>query len=565
MIGAQKLLSDKKLLVVSFVLCFTIQTFFQLFVNIDLQHDGVPYYIGKIVAQGNVPHKDFEFIWGPISAWFYSIPFFISSSDILLHQRIFFVVCEILIAALVYLFLIKQINKIKALSISSLIYLVNPTAILTVGESEPHSSNSFWPNRIATILVLIALLISQRSKSLNSKVVCVSVLIFVLPLVRFNYIVFSLILLVLISVKSCSFRKNELKHEVGGVKTILYMLLSISILTSICMKLDWFAPFLSDAVQPIINPSYENGVPEFTVNGITKSLLILTLMYLLIINLNQSIIKSLIRQRVLFLGILIVLALSFFLQLGFGFSISHYLLFIITRLPLSFILVPLVLAFIKLPKFIRSKDIVSLIFASSTLSLLPLSHNLNLDYIWLNSTIPILSVFANLNTLSIIQGERLSRIYKPAIITLIISSLFLPYQLIDSSKSSYNLGNLGYILATNSNSAKSIDFMGKIWNSEISNAQERGLPVQLSCRNGLIAGSLKRAPIMNIFSGNLENAQKARATNTIALFCEINLQELADIHKLLEPNFHFTKTVLDNYRETYFLRVIPKYPGVKFK
>jgi hypothetical protein len=63
-------------------------------------------------------------------------------------------------------------------------------------------------------------------------------------------------------------------------------------------------------------------------------------------------------------------------------------------------------------------------------------------------------------------------------------------------------------------------------------AQELGLPVHLSCRNGLIVGSLKN-PVMNIFFGNLETPQKARATSTVALFCEINLKELAEIHKLL--------------------------------
>lgn len=519
---------------------FLIQSSLQILVNIDLQHDGVPYYVGRITAEGYVPNKDFNYIWGPLSAWFYSIPFKISNIQSLIYQRMFFVFCEVLITILIFLILKSEIKAKNAFIISILIQCMNPTTIVSLNSAEMHPSHSFWPNRIATLFMLSALSAMIYLNNAVAKAAIMSILFCTLPLVRSNYFVTSFIIGILYIKYFVSRRNLQIETDNSLRNKGITFAIVVSILGATIITRPWFPFFLRDSLDPIINPTYENGAPTFSLLGMLKSLLILSLAICFFgLILNRTSIFQRLKTKLIFLILIVVLAI---IEILAGFSFSHYIKSAILILPMSYMLLLIGRSFLHLKSMYENLDESKIILASSVLSLLPLSHNLNADYIWLNATLPTVAAFVATKKSKQEDFLGSSSSAKLAIALICFSTLISATQFIMSDKISFRSNFLSGIFSTNSETTYKIDTMAETWKSSVSSVEALSVyreEIEFICRNGIIVGATSNPVLMDIFRANI-GEDVSRNNSRIRIYCDVNENELLVLRQRFPAqNFNF--------------------------
>ena len=539
-----------------YLLCavFLIQSCLQIFVNIDLQHDGVPYYVGRITDEGYDPHKDFRYIWGPISAWFYSIPFKVSTFQSLLNQRVFFAACEALVTILIFFILKSEFKAKNAFIISMLIQCMNPTTIVSLKSTEVHWSHSFWPNRIATLMMLLALVALIYVNSSVIKAALMGILCCSLPLVRFNFIISSFFIGILYIRYFVLSRNSKIETDKSLRNKELTFATIICALVVAIITRPWFPFFLSDSINPIINPTYENGVPTFSAFGIMKSLLILILaICFFVLILNRTVIFAQPKTIPMILIMVTVLAI---IEILTGFSFSHYIKSAILILPLSYMLSLVGHSFLHLKWMYENLNESKIILISSVLSLLPLSHNLNADYIWLNATIPTLVAFLAINKQKRRELHRSSSSMKIAIALVGISTLISMTQFIIADKTRYKSEFFSGLFSTNLETTYKIDTMAETWKTSIKSVQEDGAnreDIEFICRNGVIVGATSSPVLMDVFRGNIE--QDVSLNNSkIRIYCDVNKNELLALkQRFQEQDFSFQQVRI--LKDSFFIVV----------
>lgn len=535
----------------------TIQILLQLMVNLDLQHDGLPYYIGKIVAEGNIPHQDFKYIWGPFSAWFYSVPFALFPLKSLLMQRCFFLLCEILICTLNYRLLVPHYSRKKALIISGVLFALNPTAMFSLDSQSFHPSHAFWPNRICTLFILLVIVLLERIRSRSISLQILALLTVTLPLIRFNFLVFSFITIIL--VLRIRIRENE-KHKsslsIWNVQRVLY-LFSILFYCYLLSLFDWFRPFLEDSTEPFRNPTYENGAPGISFLGIFKSLMVLFLIYcsfMMLVYLKTNVQVHAIRVAFLAATLIGVSFTAIRYTYLFGLNISHYFFVIVHFIPLGFIVMCLGYSFILLPRLLRNASLVDLVLISGILSMLPLSHNLNLDYIWLNSTVPMIAVFRNLPSFILEKNGIWKRALNLSVILISLSACWALILFGTSVKTTFRSEYLGGVVSTDIGKVQLTDDLQRNLRYFLVRYPPLTSKVELTCRNALAVALLDSPPVMNIFRGVSDGIQAIKESKTMGIFCEVNSGELEEISKSFGAK-NLTWSPLEGKSDSFFVVV----------
>ena len=386
------------------LLIYFISNLYLLTFNPDPHHDGILLSAGYMTSQGMIPHVDYTFIWGPLLPLILSIPIkFISS---LLILRFFGYICIILYTILLYKLISKVTSKSNSILISLTWLISYPPFAIQDGGTWPKASTA-WPNMYAFIFVLTSVLILIRALTeTNKKIIAIFMisagLFAAFPLfIRISFLSIYLGIVIFIL-----FTKQ--------LRSYLYFFMTPLFLTGILLinQNKFTQAWVEQTFTVLKTSSVSNGVPEFTLVGISRAviaILALFILYCASYYLFRNLLAkkfSLIKNILLFL--LTTLYIYFvnnydlvtqtnfkklfrvFNKANFEFGLGYLSIALV-------MLIPITIANLIKNRFSLQKNPVLIFSGLLSFASLPLSHNINIDYIWLNSPFILLYVFISLN------------------------------------------------------------------------------------------------------------------------------------------------------------------------
>ena len=362
--------------------------------NPDPHHDGILLSIGQLTHKGLIPHIDYVFIWGPVLPYILSIPLFFAENLIVL--RLFGYLCICAIAFSLYKLNSKQISKQDSILISTAWLVSLPPITVLTNNPWPRPINA-WPNTYAFLFILASayILLKMSPNSIGFKTILLNFIagIFsVLPvLIRFNFI-FCLLAFLFYKYWTCKSKKVF----------ISFALPTLSILTLLIFNR--FQPFVGawfeQTFLALKGPTVSSGVPDFTLMTTARSLFAITLLFFLyvifvvIMHIKNNLIPkkylfALIGTYTLYILVSILNNLRiiesnplekmtvWFNKVNSEFSLGYISVSLVALIPITIIN-------LKNHNFDRNSDPYLILLALLAFATLPLNHNMNVEYIWLN-------------------------------------------------------------------------------------------------------------------------------------------------------------------------------------
>jgi len=383
-----------KIIAYSSIFIYFLVIIFLLTFNPDPHHDGILLSVGQLTHKGLIPHLDYVFIWGPILPYILSIPLFVAENLIVL--RLFGYLCICAIAFSLYKLNSKKLSKQDSMLISAVWLISLPPITVLTNNPWPRSINA-WPNTYAFLFILasVYILLKIFPNSIGSKTALLNFIagiISIIPvLIRFNFI---FCLLALLFYKYWT-SKSKKEFFVFALPT-----LSVSALFIFNRSGPFVSAWFEQTFLALKGPTVSSGVPDFTLMTFARSLFAITLLF--------------------FLYVMFVVALHMkinFLSKNFLFTfIGAYILYILVSILNNFriiesnsiekifiwinkinsefslgyisvsliALIPITIINFKNHNFDRNSDPFLILIALLAFATLPLNHNMNVEYIWLN-------------------------------------------------------------------------------------------------------------------------------------------------------------------------------------
>jgi len=383
-----------KLIACLSVFVYFLVVLYLLTFNPDPHHDGILLSAGQMTQKGLVPHLDYVFIWGPVLPYILSIPLFITKN--LIALRFFGYMCICVVAYLLYKLNIKNLSKRNSLVISAIWLISLPPITILTASPWPRSTNA-WPNIYGFLFILLSVNILINTlpnlNSLNSFLLNFVAGIFaVLPLfIRFDFI-FCFFALVFYKYWSSVSKASLLAFTLPTL-----IIFSLLVLYKSNKFVDaWF----QQTFLALQGPTVSSGVPEFTFMATARSLLGITLLFCLYIlfvilmhNKNNMYKTKYIFVTIgiytLYIGICVlnnleVIKLYQMHKIGLWFNKinSEFALGYISVSLLA--LIPITIINLRNNNFKKNRDPYLSLLALLSFASLPLNHNMNVEYIWLN-------------------------------------------------------------------------------------------------------------------------------------------------------------------------------------
>lgn len=400
--------SKKYFLVLSTVLYF-IAIIYLLKFNPDPHHDGILFSAGSATSNGLVPQLDYLFIWGPLFPYLLSIPFITWNS--LLSLRIFGYIIICITAFLIYR--VNNRNLPRHISaMLSVTWLASYPAISIYSSNIWPTAMTSWPNMYGFMMILISILILLNQKKSNEKYIFLPFIAGTFAVasifIRFNFIALYFGLFVFVA----------LKYKYSKA-TILFVLpaLIISLVFYLNRKSDFIEAWVTQTFTALKSGGYNTGIPSVSLLGLTRafaSIFLLAAIYSVLLCLVQNITKrkliiSLVLSMITAIYILISKIENKTFSLG---KLDPWIDKINSEFSLGYVavsllcLIPLTYWGYKQRDFDIESNPNQVLLCILAFVTLPLNHNLNIDYIWLNSiflvsyAVPLLLKFTKLNYLS---------------------------------------------------------------------------------------------------------------------------------------------------------------------
>jgi hypothetical protein len=383
-----------KIIAYSSILTYLLVIILLLTFNPDPHHDGILLSVGQLTHRGLIPHLDYVFIWGPVLPYILSIPLFIAENLIVL--RVFGYLCICVIAFSLYKLNSKQISKQDSILISTVWLISLPPITVLTNNPWPRSINA-WPNTYAFLFILASayILLKISPNSIGVKTVLLNFIagIFsVIPvLIRFNFI------FCLLAILFYKYWTSKSKKAFIG-----FALPALSILALLIFNRS--QPFVSawfeQTFLALKGPTVSSGVPDFTLITFARSLFAITLlfflyvMFVVIMHMKNNFISK--KFLFAFIGAYILYILVSFLndlriiesnsiekmtvwfnKVNSEFSLGYISVSLIALIPITIIN-------FKNHNFDRNSDPYLILLALLAFATLPLNHNMNVEYIWLN-------------------------------------------------------------------------------------------------------------------------------------------------------------------------------------
>jgi len=403
--------------------------------NPDPHHDGILFSAGSATSNGLVPQKDYLFIWGPLLPYLLSIPLIMGDSLVSLRIYGYIIICVIAL-------LMHRVNsRILPSDISVILsatWLISYPAVSVYNSRLWPAAMTTWPNLYGFLIILISILTLLNYIKSNHKYsflpLIAGAVALLSILIRFNFITLYFGLFIFVVLK---YKRSKV--------TVLFVLPALIFVLVICLnrKSDFIEAWITQTFKALQSGGYSTGIPSISFLGLTRSLVLiflLAIIYAVVLRLVQTITK---RNLVISLALLImtatyiVVSKIFFLgklepwidRINSQYSLGYVAISILLLTPLTY-------RSYKQGGFDIESNPNQVLFFIMAIASLPLNHNLNIDYIWMNSIFVV-----SYATLLILKLTRLD--YRSFFLpSLIFSMLVLMFGVMSTNtKSVYNFVN----------------------------------------------------------------------------------------------------------------------------
>jgi hypothetical protein len=383
-----KILTKRRILKLLGVLyCFNI--FYVLRLNPDPHHDGILFSAGFATNSGLVPQKDFYFLWGPLLPYFLTIPIKISSSLYLF--RIFGYMILIITCYFMYVFAKHFLSK-KTSLLLSLLWLFTFPAVSKPNFNIWPNTGTTWPNIYGFLLILLSCIMvlgerpGEKTFLLATRQFLSGFLILGTIFIRidFIFIYIGFLVYVLRKNKSISARLNFLFPVLILIGIVMYLIASNNSLWS-----EWYR----QTILNLFSNHYSSGVPSYTLQGVLRSFLIIILVSVAFIAISfqvqRDVMKRFLKSSVTFQKgqVFIFIAFLAFCVYVFNekFEVEYWAWIKSMILNLSYGYLAICVLVVLFSLFMKHGSGDLAIVKIMAVCSIPLCHNFNLEYIWLNS------------------------------------------------------------------------------------------------------------------------------------------------------------------------------------
>lgn len=395
----------KKYVLVLPAILYFIPILYLLRFNPDPHHDGILVSAGAATSNGLIPQKDYLFVWGPLFPYLLSIPF--SRGDNLVNLRVYGYLIICIIA-----FLIHRVNsRVLPKNVSAMLsvtWLVSYPALSIHSADLWPAAMTTWPNLYGFLIILISILTIHNHEKFSQRY---SILPFIAGTValssifiRSNFIALYFGLLVFIALR---YKLNRVT-----VAFVLPALISFLVIY-LNRKSDFIEIWITQTFTALQSGGYSSGIPSISLLGLIRafvSIFLLATIYLVI----SCLVQSLTKRKLVISLVLLIITVTYIVvnkklslnklnlwtdKINSEFSLGYVAIIILCFIPLTY------LSYKQKSFDIESNpdQVLLLILAFATL---PLNHNLNIDYIWMNSifvvsyALPLILRYAKLDYLS---------------------------------------------------------------------------------------------------------------------------------------------------------------------
>lgn len=433
-----------------------------LTLNPDLHHDGILLSVGDATRNGLVPHQDYIFIWGPLLPYILSIPGLVGHDLLYLRFFGYFITC--IVAVLAYRFNLHMTTKRNA-ALLSFSWLASMPALSMFQKSDWPLASTTWPNIYGFVFVLISVNIIfylRTAKNLHSIwIVLAGISALAAILIRINFIFLYIAIFLILRLKVSSGRKIYL---------FILPLILITVFQTTFGNTKFVKAWFEQTFLVLFDNSYSSGVPNFSFVGLSRGIFALVMLSGIYLVSAHALKFFNLKYRNLFNAVMVLTISCYF---GYYFYINAFrkdkiyvnkLMVWIEKINSEFALGFVALSFTFLAPFIivvlkknqqnyvGNGNFTPLLLLA--LASIPLSHNINIDYLWLNS-IFVVSLMANLITSK--TGLSIEQMLIPSFIAISLS-LFLGFiQLNHSEVYSFTNSTLKGMKITNMKKGIDID------------------------------------------------------------------------------------------------------------
>lgn len=363
--------------------------------NPDPHHDGIVFFYGSQVTDGLLPNRDFYSSWGPIYSFVVSVPLFFSNE---LYSLRIFQGLSLIVLFIVFYEMARKVLPPKFAYFAFIIFVLSYPGLIDMGGDQIYPVwQAGWPNLYGLIFVASSTLVflnyynsggRKRDPYYFVLMVCLLNLAFY---VRVNFIF-------LITTMSLSYFLLILKKTnsfVSALRFIFYTLSFHLVALGTMFLSGSLSPWFKQNIADPLKDSSEGRYGNFGFSWITNALifyLTLTLILLLVAWTRYKYGVTSVPHIfvVLLLSVLILLSMLPNSEANFHFFNRYYVFmaYLLGDIHLSFLALALFITlfftiFIFRQNINFHSDII--ILYGGAIGSLGLLHNLNLDYVWLNS------------------------------------------------------------------------------------------------------------------------------------------------------------------------------------
>lgn len=373
-----------------------------LTLNPDLHHDGILLSAGDAARNGLVPHQDFIFIWGPLLPYILSIPGFAGHDLLYLRFFGYFITC--IVTWLTYRLNLHITTK-KNSALLSLSWLLSIPAFSMFQKSDWPLASSTWPNIYGFAFILISVNIIFHLRTVTNFhrtwIIIAGLSSFAATMIRINFIFLYIAIFLILRLKLPNSKKIYL----------FTLPLIVIVIQAAFGNAKFVKAWFDQTFLVLLDKSYSTGVPNFSFIGFSRAIFALAMLssiYFVSVHAlkyfngkSRNIFNT-------FMFLTLLLYFTFYLymtSIGIENIYANKVMVWIEKINSEFALGFVALSFVffvpfsiivfkkKLIGLSENENLIPLLLLA--LASIPLSHNLNIDYLWLNS-IFVISLMAYL-------------------------------------------------------------------------------------------------------------------------------------------------------------------------
>ena len=363
--------------------------------NPDPHHDGIVFFYGSQVTGGSLPNRDFYSQWGPIYSLIVSIPLFFSNE---LYSLRVFQGLSLIALFVIFFMMARRVLPKKFAYLGFILFTLSYPGLIDMGGDQRYPAwQAGWPNLYGFILIASSTLVflnyynrefRKRQPYYLILIVCLLNLSFY---VRVNFIF--LVITISLAYFFLIFKKTKTFHF--PLQFIFYTLSFHFVALGVMFFTNSLNPWLEQNIADPLQYSSLGLYGNLGFSWIIESLIFNSTLILILLSIAWMRNKYGARNVSHIFVVLLMSGLILLTKLLNSVAIFHFpnrysnlMAYLLGDIHLSFLALALVITLV-FPIFILRKNrkfnSEIIVLYSGAIGSLGLLHNLNLDYVWLNS------------------------------------------------------------------------------------------------------------------------------------------------------------------------------------